>query len=335
MEPEIVDVAPMALYNAVRYNYPDLAGCTMVLDIGARTSNLLFIEESRIFSRSIPVAGNTVTQEIAKELDVSAEEAERLKTENSVVGLGGVYAGPDGAAADLISKVVRNVVTRLHAEVNRSINFYRSQQGGNARSDSSRMADSSNLPHRAHLHAVPAGQAGDILAKYGSAPLPPYIHRGQATQKPPAEECRERDLHRYQTVYARQPGAVAAPTAGLHFTQPILRDLESIRRDSQALDARLVMTSFLWMVRDGMVLDPRRQPSFRSYFAYLNEGIYKTVDGGASWSPAFGEMRNYDATKGEFGRPKILNPITAGGFGGIARIASAAERGYPAYGTPA
>jgi type IV pilus assembly protein PilM len=147
MEPEIVDVAPMALYNAVRYNYPGLSGCTMVLDIGARTSNLLFIEESRIFSRSIPVAGNTVTQEIAKELDVSIEEAERLKVENSVVGLGGVFAGPDGDVADLISKVVRNVVTRLHAEVNRSINFYRSQQGGNAPSRVLLAGGSSIIPH--------------------------------------------------------------------------------------------------------------------------------------------------------------------------------------------
>jgi type IV pilus assembly protein PilM len=147
MEPAIVDVAPMALYNAVRFNYPDLVGCTMVLDIGARTSNLLFIEESRIFSRSIPVAGNTITQEIAKELDVSPEEAEQLKQENAVVGLGGVYAGPDGEVADLISKVVRNVVTRLHAEVNRSINFYRSQQGGSSPARVLLAGGSSITPH--------------------------------------------------------------------------------------------------------------------------------------------------------------------------------------------
>jgi len=147
MEPAIVDVAPMALYNAVCYNYPELTGCTMVLDIGARASNLLFIENSRIFSRSIPVAGNTITLEIAKELGVQADEAERLKREHAVVGLGGVYAGPDGETADLISKVVRNVVTRLHAEVNRSINFYRSQQGGSAPSAVLLAGGSSIVPH--------------------------------------------------------------------------------------------------------------------------------------------------------------------------------------------
>ena len=61
MEPDIVDASPLALYNAVRYNYPDLQGCTMVLDIGARSTNLIIIEESKIFIRSIPVAGNAIT----------------------------------------------------------------------------------------------------------------------------------------------------------------------------------------------------------------------------------------------------------------------------------
>ena len=50
----IVDVATMALYNAFRYNYSGLTGCSLLVDIGARTTNLLFIEPERIFSRSIP-----------------------------------------------------------------------------------------------------------------------------------------------------------------------------------------------------------------------------------------------------------------------------------------
>lgn len=147
MEPEIVDVAPMALYNAVRYNYADLPGCTMVLDVGARSSNLIFIEKSRIFSRSIPVAGNSITQEIAKEFEVPFEEAEALKLEHAFVAFGGVYAGPDSDVADRVSKIVRNVVTRMHAEVNRSINFYRSQQGGAAPSLVLLTGGSSVVPH--------------------------------------------------------------------------------------------------------------------------------------------------------------------------------------------
>jgi len=54
------------------------------------------------------------------------------------------------------------------------------------------------------------------LERLGHVPLPPYIHR------PDTPEDRER----YQTVYARQPGAIAAPTAGLHFTDELLREIE-------------------------------------------------------------------------------------------------------------
>lgn len=50
------------------------------------------------------------------------------------------------------------------------------------------------------------------LSKHGHVPLPPYITRAD----------RPDDVDRYQTVYARTPGAVAAPTAGLHFTEPLL-----------------------------------------------------------------------------------------------------------------
>lgn len=147
LEPEIVDVAPLALYNCVRYNYPELTGCTMVLDIGARSTNLIFIEEGRIFTRSIPVAGNTITQELAKSFQMDFRVAERLKRQHAFVALGGVYAITDDETADRVSKVVRNVVTRLHAEVNRSINFYRSQQGGSVPARVLLTGGSSIIPH--------------------------------------------------------------------------------------------------------------------------------------------------------------------------------------------
>jgi len=63
----IVDIAPMALYNAFRYNYSDLSGCSLLVDIGARTTNLLFIEPAKVFSRSIPIGGSSITAAIARE----------------------------------------------------------------------------------------------------------------------------------------------------------------------------------------------------------------------------------------------------------------------------
>jgi S-adenosylmethionine:tRNA ribosyltransferase-isomerase len=68
---------------------------------------------------------------------------------------------------------------------------------------------------RVRLHA----RAGDVpaeLERLGHVPLPPYIRRADRTE----------DRTRYQTVYAREPGSVAAPTAGLHFTPSLLARLD-------------------------------------------------------------------------------------------------------------
>ena len=57
-----------------------------------------------------------------------------------------------------------------------------------------------------------------LLDRYGAVPLPPYIEHAPAIA----------DESRYQTVYAREPGAVAAPTAGLHFDEPMLAELRDL-----------------------------------------------------------------------------------------------------------
>ena len=61
------------------------------------------------------------------------------------------------------------------------------------------------------------GLGGALLERAGRLPLPPYI-----TREPTAE-----DAERYQTVYARASGSVAAPTAGLHFTPGTFASLEA------------------------------------------------------------------------------------------------------------
>jgi len=64
------------------------------------------------------------------------------------------------------------------------------------------------------------GSFEQALERCGRSPLPPYITRD------PEQPAREPDRERYQTVYARAAGAVAAPTAGLHFTPELMRDME-------------------------------------------------------------------------------------------------------------
>jgi S-adenosylmethionine:tRNA ribosyltransferase-isomerase len=60
-----------------------------------------------------------------------------------------------------------------------------------------------------------------LVERFGRAPLPPYIKRPRG-----ADDARERDRASYQTVFARELGAVAAPTAGLHFTPELLAKLD-------------------------------------------------------------------------------------------------------------
>lgn len=62
------------------------------------------------------------------------------------------------------------------------------------------------------------GDLYTVLDKQGQLPLPPYIEREKVTKE---------DLERYQTVFASTPGAIATPTAGLHFSRPLLDDLSS------------------------------------------------------------------------------------------------------------
>ena len=68
------------------------------------------------------------------------------------------------------------------------------------------------------MHAETDEPVFSLLDRLGRVPLPPYIRQG---------EMMPADRQRYQTVFARQPGAVAAPTAGLHFTADLLRRLEA------------------------------------------------------------------------------------------------------------
>lgn len=126
----LIEVAPTACYNAARANGVGDTDCEMILNIGGRCSTLIFIDNGRFFVRIIPIAGHSVTLQISKEFGISYNEAEELKRRHGFVALGGAYEEPDSEVAATVSKIIRNVMTRLHGEVNRSINVYRSQQKG-------------------------------------------------------------------------------------------------------------------------------------------------------------------------------------------------------------
>jgi type IV pilus assembly protein PilM len=126
-----VDIAPVAMFNAAKASQCPGEESTLLLNIGGRCSSLVLSDNGRVFVRSIPIAGDTITQQISKEFGISFPEAEELKRRYGFVALGGAYEEPDSEVAATISKIARNIMTRLHGEINRSINVWRSQHGGN------------------------------------------------------------------------------------------------------------------------------------------------------------------------------------------------------------
>jgi len=125
-----VDVATMALYNAFRHNYSDLSGCSLLVDIGARTTNLLFIEPGKVFSRSIAIGGRSISSAIAKEFKEPLPAAESRKKREGFLHLAETCA--ESASPEVIraSNIVRGTLSRLHAELMRSISHYRGEQQG-------------------------------------------------------------------------------------------------------------------------------------------------------------------------------------------------------------
>jgi type IV pilus assembly protein PilM len=125
-----VDVAPLALFNTFRYSYPDVEETSVLIDLGARSTNLVFIDQGKLFTRNILVGGASITAAIAKEFGVNFSQAEAQKVSNGFVSQGGSvqeHSDPELAA---LSKVIRNAATNLHTQIMRTITFYRTQNGG-------------------------------------------------------------------------------------------------------------------------------------------------------------------------------------------------------------
>jgi type IV pilus assembly protein PilM len=142
-----VDVAPFALLNAFRYSQAQNEDCALIIDMGARTTNLIFAEKNNFWIRNVPIAGNQISQSICNEMQEPFASAETLKKGKGFVSLGGVYADPEDADAARISKLIRSTMTRLHVDINRSIAHYRSTLGGTAPKRVFLTGGSSQLPY--------------------------------------------------------------------------------------------------------------------------------------------------------------------------------------------
>lgn len=132
LETHLVDAAPIALYNAFRYNYPEQEASVLLIDLGARTTNLIFIEGHRAYISSFQTGGASITQSIAREMGMDYDSAEGRKVQDGFVNLGGNYADHEDQEVDAMSKIIRIALLKIPGEITRRTNAYRSQQGGSA-----------------------------------------------------------------------------------------------------------------------------------------------------------------------------------------------------------
>lgn len=172
---QLVDASPAALCNAFRYNYGDLEGCTMLLDIGAKTSNLLFFEKGKVFARGINIGANSITQDFVAEAKMPFAKAEEIKINEGFVSLGGAYEEPENPHQAAISKIARQVMTRLHIQVNQTIQFYRGQQGGSAPVRLFLAGGASIMPYTAQFFAEKLNVGVEYFNPFRNVTIEPHL----------------------------------------------------------------------------------------------------------------------------------------------------------------
>ncbi len=173
---KLVDVSPAALCNAFRYNYGDLEGCTMLLDIGAKTSNLLFFEKGKVYSRSINIGANSITQDFANEAKMQVSRSRggsRSKKGRSA------WAAPTRSRRTRrprpLPKIARQVMTRLHIQVNQTIQFFRGQQGGSAPQRLFLSGGASIMPYTAQFFAEKLNLPVDYFNPFRNIEIDPAL----------------------------------------------------------------------------------------------------------------------------------------------------------------
>ncbi|HZL43078.1 MAG TPA: type IV pilus assembly protein PilM [Verrucomicrobiae bacterium] len=172
----LADVSPAALCNAFRYNYGDLEDCTMLLDIGAKTSNLLFFEKGKVYSRSINLGANSITQDFANEAKLKFDAAEKTKISEGFVSLGGAYEEPENPHQAAISKIARQFMTRLHIQVNQTMQFYRGQQGGSAPQRLFLSGGASVMPYTAQFFAEKLNVPVEYFNPFRNVQIDPSVN---------------------------------------------------------------------------------------------------------------------------------------------------------------
>lgn len=131
LKTKAVDCSITSLYNAYRANHPEENEPVMILDIGAKTTDIIFADNGRFFTRSVTAAGSFVTNAVSREFKIGFREAEQLKVAKGAVSLGNGHTDSMEEQEAALATCIRTAMSRLSSEVQRTITHYRSQYKGN------------------------------------------------------------------------------------------------------------------------------------------------------------------------------------------------------------
>jgi type IV pilus assembly protein PilM len=126
---ETINAATVLEYNALQFAYPEMDEDVLLVNIGARSTNLLFKSPDGFFVRNIQLGGNSLTQNIADSLGKPFAQAEEIK--HQFFG-GQLEYSSDDSGAKLLTSCSDSFLRRMSQEITRSIVNYRRQKGGAA-----------------------------------------------------------------------------------------------------------------------------------------------------------------------------------------------------------
>ena len=185
--------------------------------------------------RELKIAPTAQREAIDARLQTAPTAQRELKTapaENGELKTAPTEEARVATARTAVGGVCNNAIWEVLAKPQRSLKVGTRVSFG----DGELIAEVVDIPTDGHCQICLsyAGDFADVLARVGQVPLPPYIKRA-----PTAE-----DVNRYQCVYAEAEGAIAAPTAGLHFTQELLEKLRNDGIDTATLTLHVGIGTF-------------------------------------------------------------------------------------------
>lgn len=124
---ETVDVSTISLYNCLAANEEFSEQGTVLIDLGARTSNLLICVGDKLWARAIPIGGDNFTAALMKNLELDFEQSESLKRRATITVDGLPQDQMDDERMIQASELLTKVARRLYTEIARSVGYFRSQ----------------------------------------------------------------------------------------------------------------------------------------------------------------------------------------------------------------